>query len=144
MQRFDRKTGSIPVLIAVGAITLTIACGVANGPGEVAEDSVSTERERSAPSAGPYLRILGTAQDGGLPHAACSCAHCERARSDPAHRRWVASAGIVPQPQMAAVVGVVLALLVWSFGTDITWLSRRRSGRGGSLAAAAAVSPTRG
>lgn len=56
----------------------------------------------------------------------------------------VATAGIVPQPQMAAVVGVVLALLVWSFGTDINWLSRRRSVRGGSLATTAAVAPTRG
>jgi pyrroloquinoline quinone biosynthesis protein B len=43
----------------------------------------------------PFLRILGTAQDGGLPHAACSCNRCERARRDTAYRRWVASAGIV-------------------------------------------------
>lgn len=54
----------------------------------------------------------------------------------------VASADIVPRPQMTVVVGVVLALLVWSFGTDIAWLSRRRSVRERSLVAA--MAPTRG
>lgn len=48
-----------------------------------------------APSAGPYLRVLGTAQDGGLPHAACTCERCEAARRDPARRRRIASLGLV-------------------------------------------------
>ncbi len=38
--------------------------------------------------------MLGTAQDGGLPHAGCRCAQCERARRDPAFRRYPSSAGI--------------------------------------------------
>lgn len=42
----------------------------------------------------PFVRILGTAQDGGLPHAACACPRCEGARSDPARRRLVASLAI--------------------------------------------------
>lgn len=42
----------------------------------------------------PFVRILGTAQDGGLPHAACACPRCEGARSDPARRRLVASLGV--------------------------------------------------
>lgn len=54
----------------------------------------------------------------------------------------VASSGIVPQPQMTIIIGAVLALLVWSFGADIGWLSRCRSTRNRSLVAA--VSPTRG
>jgi pyrroloquinoline quinone biosynthesis protein B len=39
--------------------------------------------------------LLGTAQDGGLPQAGCSCAHCTLARNAPAHRRWVVSLGLV-------------------------------------------------
>lgn len=43
----------------------------------------------------PYVVVLGTAQDGGVPHAACRCAHCEAARRDPVRRLRVASLGIV-------------------------------------------------
>jgi pyrroloquinoline quinone biosynthesis protein B len=39
--------------------------------------------------------VLGTAQDGGVPHAGCTCPTCAHARRDPAHRRRVASIGIV-------------------------------------------------
>ena len=47
---------------------------------------------------GPHLRVLGTAQDGGLPHAACNCEFCQPAREDPKRRRLVASLGIVHPP----------------------------------------------
>lgn len=43
----------------------------------------------------PYVRVLGTVQDGGLPHAACSGPHCLRARRDPSFRRLVASLALV-------------------------------------------------
>jgi len=39
----------------------------------------------------PFLRVLGTAQDGGIPHAACGCDRCEAARRDPYRRRRIAS-----------------------------------------------------
>ena len=39
--------------------------------------------------------MLGTVQDGGLPHAACSHELCERARRDPTTERRVASLAIV-------------------------------------------------
>lgn len=41
------------------------------------------------------LIVLGSAQDGGLPHAGCLCAQCERARSEPSFRRLPAALGIV-------------------------------------------------
>jgi len=44
---------------------------------------------------GPRLRVLGTAQDGGFPHAACSCDRCELARSDPRTERLVASLALI-------------------------------------------------
>ncbi|HUG14950.1 MAG TPA: MBL fold metallo-hydrolase [Thermomicrobiales bacterium] len=39
--------------------------------------------------------LLGTAQDGGLPHAGCNCAQCGRARRDWSFRRHPAAAGVV-------------------------------------------------
>lgn len=47
------------------------------------------------PSTSPYVLVLGTAQDGGLPHAACTCERCDAARRDPLRRRLVASIAIV-------------------------------------------------
>lgn len=47
------------------------------------------------PAAPPFLRAVGTVQDGGLPHAACTCTRCERARHDPAAKRHVASLALV-------------------------------------------------
>ena len=53
------------------------------------------KREAPAADSGPYVRVLGTVQDGGLPHAACSCVRCELARHDPRQRRYVASLAVV-------------------------------------------------
>ena len=39
--------------------------------------------------------LLGTAQDGGVPQAGCTCDHCRSARADPALRQWVACLGLV-------------------------------------------------
>ena len=43
----------------------------------------------------PYVLVLGTAQDAGLPQIGCEAECCERARTDPAARRLVASLLIV-------------------------------------------------
>src|SRR5262245_12804647 len=40
------------------------------------------------------VHVLGTAQDGGVPHAGCGCVRCRAARSDPARRRRVASIAV--------------------------------------------------
>jgi len=45
--------------------------------------------------ADPYVIVLGSAQDGGFPHAACTCPRCTAARRDPALRRNVASIAVV-------------------------------------------------
>lgn len=41
------------------------------------------------------LVVLGSAQDGGLPHIGCRCRQCERARREPKFRRLPASVGVV-------------------------------------------------
>ncbi len=43
----------------------------------------------------PTVHVLGTAQDGGFPHAGCDCFSCEAARKDWTMRRLVSSIGIV-------------------------------------------------
>jgi pyrroloquinoline quinone biosynthesis protein B len=62
-----------------------------------------------SPGAGsPRLRVLGTAQDGGLPHAACSCTRCERARREPGFARRVASLALIaPRPEGRPAVYLV-------------------------------------
>ena len=37
----------------------------------------------------PRIRVLGAAQDGGFPHAACRCPRCAAAHDDPARARLV-------------------------------------------------------
>jgi pyrroloquinoline quinone biosynthesis protein B len=39
--------------------------------------------------------LLGVAQDGGVPQAACTCDNCRAARTDPALRQWAACLGLV-------------------------------------------------
>lgn len=45
--------------------------------------------------AAPRAIVLGTAQDGGFPHAGCRCARCQGARADPRLARRVACLGLV-------------------------------------------------
>ncbi len=44
---------------------------------------------------GPYVLVLGTAQDGGYPQIACQEELCRAARADPGRRRMVASVLLV-------------------------------------------------
>lgn len=39
----------------------------------------------------PYVLVLGTAQDAGLPQIGCAGPHCSVARQDPQRRRWSSS-----------------------------------------------------
>lgn len=53
----------------------------------------------------PYVLVLGTAQDGGLPHAACRCSRCRAARDDQANARAVASLAVVlPQSERVFLI----------------------------------------
>ena len=41
-----------------------------------------------------FVKVLGTAQDGGLPQIGCYCRNCQRARQDNLHSRLVSSLAI--------------------------------------------------
>lgn len=89
------------------ALFLVLGLGISACAGEVpigreepaAEEVRETASERED---GPFIRVLGTAQDGGLPHAACSCTHCRAARHEPERRRLIAGLAIV-LPESGAV-----------------------------------------
>jgi pyrroloquinoline quinone biosynthesis protein B len=44
---------------------------------------------------GVRVFVLGTTQDGGVPHPCCACANCAAARTDPARRRRAACVAVV-------------------------------------------------
>lgn len=46
-------------------------------------------------SAQPRIRVIGLAQDGGLPHAGCACDRCQEAREDPSRAAFVASLAVI-------------------------------------------------
>jgi pyrroloquinoline quinone biosynthesis protein B len=48
-----------------------------------------------AEAPGPCIVVLGSAQDGGLPHASCACPRCDGARKSPRRLRAVASLALV-------------------------------------------------
>ena len=64
--------------LAAALLLLTAACS-------------TTRSDPDPPPPGPYVLVLGTAQDGGLPQIGCELPCCERARANPAERRYAAS-----------------------------------------------------
>ena len=83
-RRRPPRRGAVAAWAAIAAVGL-LACGPAAQP--------PAAPARAAE--GPFVRVLGTAQDGGLPHAGCACDRCEAARHDPGLRRRVASLAVV-------------------------------------------------
>lgn len=79
-----RRTSAV-ILLAVAAGLLACASPIPEELPPVPQPKVT----------GPRLRVLGTAQDGGFPHAACSCERCELARTDPRTERLVASLALI-------------------------------------------------
>jgi len=90
------STGIAP-LLALGFALAVSGCGGRSDPLLPAGEQRAVDR--------PGLLVLGTAQDGGLPHAACTCSRCEAARADPSRERFVAGlALLVPDPRRAFLI----------------------------------------
>jgi len=81
------------VLRPAARLLAWIACGASLAAGPVACATAASDRAAPAPDApdAPYVLVLGTAQDGGLPQIGCECDGCRAARRDPARRRLVTS-----------------------------------------------------
>lgn len=88
-------------LLALGVLLVFVGCGEPTLSSEdfdasalrLRESAAEDERDRTASA--PFVRVVGTAQDGGFPHAACSHDLCVEARRDPALARRVASLAVV-------------------------------------------------
>ncbi len=67
------------------------------------------------------VRVLGTTQDGGVPHAGCACATCAAARDDPGARRLVASIAVIGASGRVLVVDATpdLPLQAARLGRDL-------------------------
>ena len=76
MQRTVIK--NLLAIVAVLAFVVGLACKAPDSPA-------------SSTSASPYVLVLGTAQDGGLPHLGCYTGNCAAARAEPNRRRLVTS-----------------------------------------------------
>jgi pyrroloquinoline quinone biosynthesis protein B len=53
--------------------------------------SCTSSRSPLTTPSDPYVVVLGTAQDGGLPQIGCNDAQCVAARNDPSQRRYASS-----------------------------------------------------
>jgi pyrroloquinoline quinone biosynthesis protein B len=93
MARPEGSVGARRNWIACAAITLVVGTLTGCSPPvtDAPEAPVPAAAHPTSQIMGPRLVALGTVQDGGLPHAACSCTRCTTARNDPAARRYVAS-----------------------------------------------------
>lgn len=80
--------GSALGLVCIG---LAIAGGCRQAPSLEAAASPSGSPTAKAR---PFVRVLGSVQDGGFPHAACNGEACRRARSE-ANPRYIASVALV-------------------------------------------------
>lgn len=82
----DRRTArTVRVLAALAAVVwlATIAGGCGSVPVEI------------GPGEGPYVVVLGIAQDGGYPQAGCNRPHCDPGWRDAANRHAVSSIAVV-------------------------------------------------
>ena len=80
-----------PLLLLLSLPGCAGEAAVGGAPG----DGVPSGDRAAAVAPRPFLRVLGTAQDGGFPHAACDCSRCRLARSGEGHERLVASLAVV-------------------------------------------------
>ncbi len=81
------------------ALLLVVSAGCNTDSSAIREASEETAGSAQATAllrrTGPFVRVLGTVQDDGLPHVACSCDRCEAARTDPARRRRITSLALI-------------------------------------------------
>lgn len=80
-----------PALIAVLAAACAPPVSLAAGPG-AAGTAVESDQGRA-----PFIRVLGSVQDGGFPHAACHGPGCRQARASGKHRLIASLALVLPE-----------------------------------------------
>ena len=93
-------TGKTSIIGLLGCSLLALGCW-----SPAAQDPPPAQPAPAARFEGPIVRVVGTVQDGGLPHASCYCVRCQAARSDDSRRRRVASLAILhPEPRRVFLI----------------------------------------
>ncbi len=90
IQIASRRCG-LRFLLVVPLLGCALACAAPPADPAPPEPEVAKE---DLPE-GPFVEILGVAQDAGVPQAACASANCEAARRDPRLRRYATSLVLV-------------------------------------------------
>lgn len=102
MPRSAPCSASSPAPPLAGLALLLLGLAACDGreprPSAAAPSAARAAQATSADPAdhpGPYVRVLGIAQDGGVPQIGCTDERCQAARRDPSRARRVASLALV-------------------------------------------------
>jgi pyrroloquinoline quinone biosynthesis protein B len=82
------------VLLLLLALPLVFGCRRSATPLGATEKASDPAQTRS-----PFARVIGSVQDGGFPHAACSGAACRRARASKSSRHATSLALVLPSSE---------------------------------------------
>jgi len=82
---------AVAVAAALALATLTILGCTADSQRATTAGGSAAGASNLPEPADPYVLVLGTAQDNGLPHIGCDTGNCAAARRDPSRRRLVTS-----------------------------------------------------
>jgi pyrroloquinoline quinone biosynthesis protein B len=62
------------------------------------------EKPESRKNKNVYVKVIGTAQDGGIPHMGCFCANCQRAWEDPRFSRLISSLVLIDRIDNKSII----------------------------------------
>ncbi len=91
-----RRLPGLPTFLALSlaALALAFGCGQATTSLRAAEPAPGAAATRP-----PFVRVIGSVQDGGFPHVACNGLACRRARENGSHRYVASLALILPESE---------------------------------------------
>lgn len=100
--------------------------GLSSGEYSINFDSVSNQKNTGSDI---LVKVLGTAQDGGIPQIGCYCPNCRQARKDPHFSRLISSLAILDLRNNKAYIIDATPDLRIQYDTIHQRLGREKSGR---------------
>lgn len=100
--------------------------GLSSGRSRLNFDSVSSQNNTGSDI---LVKVLGTAQDGGIPQIGCYCPNCQQARKDPRLSRLISSLAILDLRNNKAYIIDATPDLRIQYDRIHERLARKKSGR---------------
>ena len=100
--------------------------GLSSGRSRLNFDSVSSQNNTGSDI---LVKVLGTAQDGGIPQIGCYCPNCQQARKDPRLSRLISSLAILDLRNNKAYIIDTTPDLRIQYDRIHERLARKKSGR---------------